>query len=59
MINDHTHTHKLPQKLTINQTINLRSSEIGEYSEGDTLGLSLVDDVITVRPDGFNDGVDE
>ena len=51
--------NKLPQKLTFNQTINLRSSEIGEYSEGDTLGLSLVDDVITVRPDGFNDGVDE
>ncbi len=29
------------------------------YTETDTLGLSLVDDVITVRPDGFDDGVDE
>jgi len=55
-----THTHKLPLTLTINQTIEFRSSEIGECFEGDTFGLSLVDDdVITVRPDGFNDGVDE
>jgi len=55
MINEHT--HKLPQTLT-DQSINLRSSEIEEYFEGEALELSLGDDGITVGPDGFDDGVD-
>jgi hypothetical protein len=58
MINEHT--HKLLQTLTINQTIEFRSSEIEEYSEGDTLELSLgYDDVITVGSGGFDNRVDE
>lgn len=48
----------MKQTLTINQSINLRSSENEEYSEGDALGLSLGDDDgIAVGPGGFDDDV--